>query len=292
MKTILVFAAALFIVGCVGTSSTTSVPTMGETVVKTKVSSELLGKWNGKVNKKPVDKADPGAKMGDALAEMFTEGLTLEFPDDSHFKLTLMFIPMEGSVERDGKNLTLKATKIGGMTEAQAKELKQPGAKGPEFSEPMTATVSEDGKSILLFGTKDATESVVFTRDSVAPKPVTPSVRSEESSYVGNWVADISTVEMSSLTAEQKKDWPMTKGILESSTIELKADNTFIFSILIEINGNWKMEGTRIKLSPKELTGMEGASAKSDPIWLTPKGDLLMIESDNGKGPKLSYRRK
>ncbi len=117
MKLYFVLLSALTLAGCVGTSTTTSVSIESKPVASKGLPSELLGKWNGKVNAKPVDKADPGAKVGGALLEMFTEGLTLEFPDDSHFKLTLMSIPMEGSVERNGKNLTLKATKIAGMTE-------------------------------------------------------------------------------------------------------------------------------------------------------------------------------
>ena len=291
MKSFFPFLTALALIGCESHSSTTYIPAKSATVAATTLPPELIGKWKGKVNQKPVDKTNPGAKLGEALTDMFTEGLTLEFPDDSHFKMTFMMIPVEGKVERTGKNLTLITEKVAGMTEAQAKELQQPGAKGPDFNEPLNAQISEDGKSILLLGTKSATESVTFTRDTETEKPVFSTVSTAESPYVGKWSPDMSTVDISSMSAEEKKDWPNSKAIIEGSSIELKADNTFKFSIMVEIEGKWKVDGNRIRMTPGAMMGMDSKDAKQDPIWLTPNGDLLMIESENGKGPKLGYRR-
>ena len=50
---------------------------------------------------------NPMAKMGEAFGQMLLGDLTLEFQPGDKFKLTMMGIPMEGTVERKGLDLTL-----------------------------------------------------------------------------------------------------------------------------------------------------------------------------------------
>lgn len=257
--------------------------------------------WKGELKMPEAKKDDPGAQMGEAMVKMFTAGLKLEFPDEGHFKLTLMGMPMEGDVERNGDSLTLKPMRLMGMTPEEAKKAsKNSSAMSDDFSKPIEGTISADGGTIVLKGKKAEEGEMVFVRGTADTDPgsgaqsasTKSTVTSEESAWVGRYKADPATLDESKLTDEQKADLPMVKAALSTATVDLRADNTFTMTMMLDFEGDWKIENGLVRLNPTKAMGMEaGKDSKNDPILFELRDGKLWAQPKKPGDPTFAFTK-
>ena len=137
-------SALILITGCSGEQKTDSLSSSGGSKSPAASSaSSLAGSYKGKIV--PTgSKDDPAAKMAEGLAEMFSP--ELEITADNKFTLSVMGMPISGSVNQSGTDITLTPEKVMGMTPEEAKKLNasSPGSPEPDMK-PMKGTVAKDG---------------------------------------------------------------------------------------------------------------------------------------------------
>ena len=128
---------------------------------------QLVGKWKIDTTKLPASMTSgPGA----AMAKGFMSSMSVEFKPDKKFAMT-MIVPIEGTWTLDGSTVTLTMTSMMGMSldqiKQQAKNSTNPTAASnmQSLEKPLTGTLSDDGKSLLLAqpGQKDA---LTFAKDT------------------------------------------------------------------------------------------------------------------------------
>lgn len=267
------FAALMAVAGCKG----------GVMGIGGPKSPDISGKWKGEIKMNASSKDDPMAKFGEAMAQMMLGNLTLEFLPGDKFKLSMMGMPIEGSYQRSGNELTLKPEQAMGMSAEEMKE------SDPKFStDTLKATVSEDGTQITVRNDKGKTEEgeMVFKRYTEdAKKDVASTVSGAEKPLVGSYKCEFEGEKPAKMTAQEESEWKMGEAMMSAATLDLYADNTFKINLMLEMTGKWKVEGGEAKL---HMTGMAGmpedgkSSGKNDMnLRIEPGGRLVL----DGKGP-------
>jgi len=276
--------AAFLIAGCSSKSGSVSA------VIAT--GPDIVGKWKGKVDMPKSD--DPMAKMAEGMTSMFTSNLVLEFQPGDKFKFTMMGLPIEGSVERKGLDLTLTTERAMGMTVEEMKK------SNPTFSqEKMFATISADGSKITVKDkdSKPGLGAMVFERMKDEPaKEVASTVAESEKDLVGTYSASMEGERPKTTTEKDEQEFKMAEMMLQTSSLELRADNTFKLVMMIELEGTWKEENGQVKLHMTKMLGMpEGAKESSkndDMVFKVEPGGRLVTDKDGPKGMKLVYKKK
>lgn len=254
---------------------------------------DITGKWKGKLEMPKTDEDNPFAKMGEAMAGMFTGGMTLEFPTGDSFKLTMMGMPIEGKVERKGLDLTLTAERAMGMT---VEELKK---SSEDFSkDKFSAKISEDGSKITLIeeGQKPEEGTMVFERAKDEPaKEVVSTVNADEKAHVGSYSAKMEGKKPDGMSEEKEQEFKMAEAMVSSASLELRADNTFTINLMFEMGGTWKVEKDEVVLHMTKMMGLsdEGSSSSNDDMKLTiGSGGRLTTDKDGPSGMTLVFTKK
>ena len=143
--------AAITIAGCGGVSE-----------------KDVIGNWTGKVDRSSSsvaagDNVPEGMEaIANAMAEMLS--FDLEIKKDHTFKLTMMFIPMEGSWELKGNEVILTTESMFGMSADDVARMGGQGGTAPD-QEPMVLRVSKDRKTMTTVDPSGATSGeLLFTR--------------------------------------------------------------------------------------------------------------------------------
>lgn len=281
--------AACVLAGC-GVGSTTVISK--EKPENAAASSTLSGRWKGSIEL-PKKENDPANEMARGMAEMLGDTLSLEFPAEGKFRLSMMGMPVEGALTLDGDKVNLNPELIGGLPPEEA--AKQNASSGTaadieRFKKPMKGTLSADKKTITLEGDKPDDGKLVFTY--VEPrKPGPDSVSADEKSWVGLYKPDLSRLDESKLSEEDRKQLPMMKSVLGASTITLSADNVAEIVLVMDMKGTWKLKDGNVVIEfPKETT--ENGSSQAEPMTLVPQKDGKSLELVNsGGGPSVTFVR-
>lgn len=231
----------------------------------------LIGHWKGTLEMGGSDTEGPGAELAEGIAVAMGEMMNakLEFPTEDRFVFSLMTMPFEGKVKRDGNRLTLIPETIMGLSREEARQL---GATKNDLSD-LHGTISDDGSEIRLEGQGKDSGTMVFKRtsDDTAEKPRRTESKlhsSSEERLVGDWSVKIEAPR-SGPGAISEKEAKMLAAMESAMKLRLSQDLTFSLDMMAEILGTWKLDGDRITLVPTKLMGMDikdGDGAKADPL--------------------------
>jgi hypothetical protein len=145
--------------------------------------AELVGKW--KIGDLGIPKSASDSFMGSlgtAMASSMKDTMPLEFKPDKSFTWTMFVFPVEGTWALNGDTVNMRVTKVMGQ---DLKQVAQEKAKtDPKLAmqlkdnpnaldEPMTATLSADGKTLMFKGSKGKPATLNFVRDTPAASPGT-----------------------------------------------------------------------------------------------------------------------
>lgn len=253
--------------------------------------ADLIGMWKGEIQMPKAAADDPMAKMAEGMAKMLMGRLKLEIKPGNAFVLNMMF-PIEGTLARKGSKLTLKPTKMMGMTPDEAKKAAAEQGAADMDMESMTATVSKDGKTITVANDKPEDGRMVFTRAPAENRIVLATVTAEEKPFVGEWKGEMSGGGPAGATAEEKKQAEAMLKVMNSGLgLTLRADNTFTMNMMMELEGKWKAKGGKVTLELLELAGMGGNQAQNDPVVFqaTDGGKTLRATKE---GQTITFRKK
>jgi hypothetical protein len=245
-----------------------------------------------------TSKDDPGARFAEGLAAAMGEMMNtrLEFPTEDRFILSVMTMPLEGKVQRDGNKLTLVPETIMGLSREEARQL---GATKNELSD-LHGTISEDGSEIRLESTGKEAGAMVFRRDregaASAERPVASKIRSSaEERLVGDWSVKIEAPK-SGKGALSPQEAKALSAMESSMRLRLSQDLTFSLNMMVEILGTWQLEGDRITLYPTKMMGMdikESGGTKSDPLVgiVSSDGRTITASEPGGTGKVVFMKR-
>lgn len=253
--------------------------------------ADLIGTWKGEIQMPQAAKDDPMAQMAESMAKMLMGRLKLEIKPGNQFVLNMMF-PIEGTLARKGSSLTLKPTKMMGMTPDEAKKMAEGQGAQNMNMDSMTATVSKDGKTITVANDQPEQGKMVFTRAPAENRVVIPTVSAEEKPYVGEWKGEMSGTPPSNATDKEKQQAEAMMKVMNSGMeLSLRADNTFTMTMMMELSGKWRAKGGTVTLEILELNGMGGNQAKNDPLVLKPSngGKTLQATKD---GQTVTFRKR
>lgn len=255
-----------------------------------KSAPSLVGHWKGKLEVSSKAKDDPGVQFAEGLAAAMGEMMNtrLEFPAEDRFILSVMTMPLEGKVERNGNKLTLIPETIMGLSRNEASQL---GATKNELSD-LHGTISDDGSEIHLEGSGKDGGTMVFRRyreEVEAPKrPVVSKLRSSaEERLVGDWSVKIEAPK-SGKEALSEQEAKVLSAMESSMRLRLSQDLTFSLYMMVEILGTWRLDGNRVTLYPTKMMGMdvkESGGTKSDPLVGVVSSDGLTITASEPGGP-------
>ncbi|MBX7134055.1 MAG: hypothetical protein K1X67_15385 [Fimbriimonadaceae bacterium] len=238
--------AALIIAGCTKSGST------GAT--STEPTKSYVGKWVGNPEVPKGDKADPAAEMASGMMKMMGS-IQLEFESESKFKMTMLGMPIEGKVAKEGDTLTLTPETVMGMTKDEAK--KSSSSVSME-EKPIKLKLSADGTKLSSIPEKADEPVLVFERGKPEPKHETTMSDSSDLALVGKWGG---VIEMPPLgpnaTQEEKDEVKMTEQMSKSLELDLRGDGTFKLDMMFEMEGKWKREGAKVTMTPTKMMGME-----------------------------------
>lgn len=296
--------------GCSGTAGTRSgaSPSAAETAPAPEEAPSLVGRWELDVPAPPLpadSKAGPGGEKsveqsmeeaGRALAEGFSQlfgaMIRLDLEADQTFRLTLLMVPLDGAWSREGDELTLRAEKVMGLPPQQYVALNREDPQAKEirrfFEKPIRGRVLEGGAALEIAFPGSESEPARFKRvPKEEPKPVEMKVStSTEKNLLGRYTARIE-VDEGALTAEQRKDLPFLRSIVDSMSLELRGDYTFSMNMAFPMVGDWSLDGDRLVLVVRGLEGMspEGGTAKVEPdeqiLIVQPDGSLLLVDRES-----------
>jgi hypothetical protein len=257
---------------------------------------DIVGKWKGELKIPEASKDDPGAKLAEAMSSMMLGSLTLEFMPGDKFKLSMMGIPVEGTVKRNGLEMTLHPERAMGV---DAEEMKKQNAN---FSgEDIQATISADGTKITLKGKDDKPEEgeMVFVRAKEEPKKASEAtVKDAEKSWVGSYAAQMEGSRPAKMTEKEEEEWKMAEAVLQSASLELFSDNTFALMMMLEMEGTWSVEGQKLRLKMTKMAGMPDggkttSNGKDDMILqMSADGKKLTLNEPGPGGAKLAFVKK
>lgn len=238
--------AALIVVGC-NKSTSTGATSSAE------AKKSYVGKWVGNPELPKADKQDPGAEMAAGMMKMMGS-IQLEFESETRFKMTMLGMPIEGKVTQEGDTLTLEPETLMGMTPEEAK--KDSSMKMEQ--KPIKLKLSADGTKLSSIPEKKEEPVLVFERGKPEPRHETTMTDSGDLALVGTWGG---VIEMPPLgpdaTEAEKRELKSTEQMSKSLKLDLRGDGTFKLDIMIEIEGKWKREGSKITMTPTKMMGME-----------------------------------
>lgn len=116
----------------------------------------------------------------------------------------------------------------------------------------------------------------------------------QEAQIVGQWKADASKMNIpEGKTAQEKMGAQMAQQMLSNMTLDLKADKTYVMNMMMNMEGNWKLENNAIvlemtKMGNMDLSKMPKGSQQSKPLILNISSDnktLTMQAPGEGKNP-------
>lgn len=255
---------------------------------------DIMGKWKGKIEMpKSEDEDNPFGKMAEAMAGMFTGNMALEFLPEDRFRLSFMGIPIEGKVERKGLDLTLHTDRAMGMTVEEAKKT------NPDFKqETMLAKISADGSKITIsdLGDDKSKGTMVFERAKEEPKKqVASTVSDAEKDLVGDYTAKMEG-SPGQMDEKEQSEFKMAEAMMQTSTLELRADNTFKMMMMLEMEGTWKVEDGKISLHMTKIMGMpddgKSTSKNDDMVLKVEPGGRLTTSEGGPKGMTLVFQKK
>jgi hypothetical protein len=258
----------------------------------------LVGQWKGKLEVGATPKDDPGAQFAAGLAAAMGEMMNarLEFPTEDRFILSVMTMPFEGKVQRDGNKLTLVPETIMGLSREEAKQL---GATKNELSD-LRGTISDDGSEIRLESTGKEGGAMVFRRDREAAasteRPVASKIRSSaEERLVGDWSVQIEAPR-SGKGGLSEQEAKVLAAMESSMKLRLSQDLTFSLNMMVEILGKWELDGDRITLYPTKMMGMdikESEGTKADPLVgvVSSDGRTITASEPGGSGRVVFTKR-
>lgn len=251
----------------------------------------IVGKWRGEISVDVGDPSDPAAAMAQQFAAMFSGNLRLEIDSKHQFTMSLMGVPIEGSVKTSGNKVTLDPATIAGLSKAEA-QAQQPNSK----IETLSGTLSADGKTLTLMGDNPAEGKMIFRRDTRPARKIGPSKVSGEleKSLVGRFAADPKSLDADG-SPEQAR---MLRSLVGSMTLVLHPDRTFDLLSFMDIWGTWEAKGDRLYLRPVELMGMSVAEAKAKGTTASPMeatissgGMVLSIAEGGPGGSELRFKK-
>jgi hypothetical protein len=235
-----------------------------------------------------TDKKDPAAEMGKSLASMLGK-MKLKVDEGDTFTLTMMGMKLEGKYTRSGNHLTFTPDHIMGMTIEQFKaaEAKNSGsmAMDDSMTEPMEGDFLPTGE-IKTTSKGKGTGGLTFKK-AEPEKPVPMTLKTdEEKALVGEWKGAMELP--ANATDKDKEGYEMMKGMMQSLALDLRQNGTFKLNVMIEFQGDWKLEGKKLSLQPSLGSGMGGSDK---PMTLTVSDDgKSMVMDDQTKG-KLTFTK-
>lgn len=288
-----VVALAVAVVGCGSKDSDLVVAGGKDGAAAATGTASLAGKWKGEIKMPETKSEDPMAKMGEAMAQMLLGNLTLEFMEGDKFKLTMMGMPIEGSVKRTGNDLLMTPESAMGMPIEEARKA------NPQLKdEPLKGTVSADNSEIILTGDKDKPTDgqMVFKRAKDEPEePVKSTVSAAEKSFVGKYEAKMEGSAPAGQTDEEKNEWKMAEMMVKSASLDLRADNTFRMTMMFDLEGTWKAGEGGLVLKMTKALGMDGGKPSPDNEDLklrSESGGRLVSDQPGPGGAKLAFVKK
>lgn len=259
----------------------------------------LIGRWKGRIELPKASKDDPAAAMAEAMVGALASSIELSFDEADGFKLSLMGLPMGGTYEFDGKNLTLHPKTFMGMSESEINSMVPKGEKGPkDFTKPMEGSISGDNTTIRLDSGNPKDGVMVFEKAKPAePKKVDkPTVKGIEEGLVGTYKGDASSIDKSKLSQEQRNMQTIITGMIENASLVLHADNSFTMNLMVEMEGSWIATGGKLQLTPTKIFGItpsNGASVRSEifDLWVKDNGQTLELMPRASGEPTFAFRR-
>lgn len=298
MKHLMALAlCGLLIAGCSSTKKadeTTSGTSSGTSSGKS--GNSLAGTYKVAVVMAPSadGKEDPAKKMAAEMAKMMTDTMSLEMKDDGTFTLTALMMPVEGKWKRNGDSIDFMPEKAMGMSaadiEAKAKAEGKTDIKADEMLKPFTMTFSADGK-LTRKGDKPDDPSMEFTKE--APRTVGESkVEGKEADMVGKFTGIIEPQAGKTLSKDDESQLEFMKSM--KIELELFQDKKFALKLGAKLEGDWKLEGETLTLTPKTVAGapVDGKTNKADPIVCTIRPDGSMTSpAPDGAPVQLVFKR-
>lgn len=271
-----IVAANLVSIGCAPCSTMAQSAHDKGSAAEAKAEKSIIGKWKGRIDMPKSESKDPGAEMGEAFVKMM-EGMLnprLEFLSETEFKMLIMSMPVTGRVELDGRKIRLIPEKLMGMTPEQAKQ-----AGNTNFdSEPMEGEISEDYKTIRLNQGEDS--NLIFERaaDEVSQPVVDKTANAFERNVTGTYSVKIIAPESgpNAIPDDQKQ---MLEAMEQSMYLELRKDHTFLFNMMLELEGTWSVQGGTIVMKPTGVAGMSTDQLKS----VSKQKDIVGSFSSDGR---------
>lgn len=238
--------AALILVGC-NKSGSTGASTAAD------AKKSYVGKWVGNPEVPKTDKQDRAAEMAAGMMKMMGS-IQLEFVSESKFKMIMFAMPIEGKVTQEGDILTLTPETLMGMTPDEAK--KDSSMKMED--KPIKLKLSADGTKLSSIPEKPEEPVLVFERGKPEPKHETTMTDTGDLALVGDWGGVIEMPPLAPDATEAEKDeHKMTEQMGKSVTLDVHGDGTFKLDMMVEIEGKWKREGSKITMTPTKMMGME-----------------------------------
>jgi hypothetical protein len=216
----------------------------------------------------------------------------LQFPTETRFRLTALFMPIEGEVVRSGHDITLKPKSHLGFTfeELRNQHGEQAASSYDQAEKLIKGTLSENGATITL---EHMDETTVFTRKIIEPlEPVVEKVTPSEKRFVGTWMSRTEVVRLESFSSEQKIQMTMTEASLRDALLILRPDNTFYMWMSIEYEGTWRQAGSELVLNFSKVMGMTPDVTGAGPARLSISSDGRTLTSDFGPGGPVGERLK
>ena len=166
----------------------------------------------------------------------------------------------------------------------------------PKFAEDkMYAKIEADGSKITVTD-KDAKAekgSMVFRRTKDQPKKeVASTVADSEKGLVGSYGG-----QLEGQTEAKSAQERAAAAFVKAATLELAADNTFKMTMLVSMEGTWKVVGETVVLHMTKMMGMQNTEKKGESneeakLTIGPGGKLIPVEKPGATGPKMSFVKK
>ncbi|MBI5708644.1 MAG: hypothetical protein HZC36_16800 [Armatimonadetes bacterium] len=228
----------------------TEPPSSGESE-KPAAAGSIEGKWYGALSPTEGSQMSQNAQQMAVVAQSMIN--TLELQKGGKFKMELTGVAAEGDYTLKGNTLTLQTRKVMGRSIDEAAKAGN-AAFVAQFKEPMVGAMR--GSALFFPGKKERPDEMDITFVRNAPPGVEVgkrSVTAAESKVVGSWLYDGDyQPPTAGMTEAQKKGQAMMRQMMGNFRLNLREDNTFIMTMMIQFRGSWKIEGDTIQLKPKE----------------------------------------
>jgi hypothetical protein len=124
--------------------------------------------------------------------------------------------------------------------------------------------------------------------------------------FSGRWTAEIVMPEAEPKDPSQKMALEMAKAFANSIWLELRANGTFMLSMILPIEGTWKHAGNKIDLKPTSFMGMSSEELKKKAkesgeefkfeseemsLEISADGKTLHLKSDKPEEGELIFKR-